>query len=125
MYNKKVMDLFENPCNVGSMNTEDQDVGTGMAGSPACGDILKLQIKVNNKNVIEDVKFRSYGCGAQIASSAYITQLLKGKTLDEALSISNKSIVTELELPPVKIHCSVLAEDAIKAAIEDYKNKNK
>ena len=122
-YSNKVIDHYENPRNVGSMDKDDQDVGTGMVGAPACGDVMKLQIKVNESGVIEDAKFKTYGCGSAIASSSLLTEWVKGKTLDEARQIKNTDIATELELPPVKVHCSVLAEDAIKAAIEDYQTK--
>ena len=123
-YSDKVLDHYENPRNVGSFNQEDTDVGTGMVGAPACGDVMKLQIKVNDDGVIEDAKFKTYGCGSAIASSSLVTEMLKGKTLDEALDIKNTHIAEELALPPVKIHCSVLAEDAIRAAITDYRSKN-
>ncbi|QED23264.1 Fe-S cluster assembly scaffold IscU [Candidatus Deianiraea vastatrix] len=123
-YSNKVIDHYENPRNVGSLEKEDKNVGTAMVGAPSCGDVMKLQIKVNNEGIIEDAKFKTYGCGSAIASSSLATEMLKGKTLDEALNIQNTNIAQELELPPVKIHCSVLAEDAIKAAIEDYKQKN-
>jgi len=123
-YADKVLDHYENPRNVGSLDKSDPNVGTGMVGAPACGDVMKLQIKVNAESgVIEDAKFKTFGCGSAIASSSLVTEWVKGKTLDEALEIRNTDIVTELSLPPVKIHCSVLAEDAIKAAIEDYKKK--
>jgi nitrogen fixation NifU-like protein len=123
-YSDKVIDHYENPRNVGSMDKNDAHVGTGMVGAPACGDVMKLQIKVNESGVIEDAKFKTYGCGSAIASSSLLTEWVKGKTLDEAGQIKNTQIAEELELPPVKIHCSVLAEDAIKAAITDYKSKN-
>ena len=123
-YSKKVIDHFENPRNVGSLDKEDSSVGTGIVGAPACGDVMKLQIKVNNDGVIEDAKFKTYGCGSAIASSSLVTEWIKGRTLDEAREIKNKEIAEHLALPPVKIHCSVLAEDAIKSAIEDYKKKN-
>ncbi len=122
-YSDKVIDHYENPRNVGSLDKDDASVGTGMVGAPACGDVMRLQIKVNEKGVIEDAKFKTYGCGSAIASSSLLTEWVKGKSLDEAASIKNTDIAEELELPPVKIHCSVLAEDAIKAAIEDYKKK--
>jgi len=123
-YSDKVLDHYENPRNVGSLDKNDPDVGTGMVGAPACGDVMKLQIKVNEETgVIEDAKFKTYGCGSAIASSSLVTELLKGKTLEEAGSIKNSAIAEELALPPVKIHCSVLAEDAIKSAIEDYTKK--
>jgi len=121
-YSEKVLDHYENPRNVGSME-DDSDVGTGMVGAPACGDVMRLQIKVDNEGVIEDAKFKTYGCGSAIASSSLVTEWIKGKTLDEAGEINNMAIAEELALPPVKIHCSVLAEDAIKAAIKDYKEK--
>ena len=122
-YSDKVIDHYENPRNVGSMDKEDLNVGTGMVGAPACGDVMRLQIKVNDAGVIEDAKFKTYGCGSAIASSSLLTEWVKGKTLDEASEIKNSQIAEELELPPVKVHCSVLAEDAIKAAINDYKSK--
>ncbi|WP_434778451.1 Fe-S cluster assembly scaffold IscU [Neisseria sp. Ec49-e6-T10] len=123
-YSDKVIDHYENPRNVGSFEKGDNSVGTGMVGAPACGDVMKLQIKVNEAGVIEDARFKTYGCGSAIASSSLITEWVKGKTLDEALSIKNSDIAEELALPPVKIHCSILAEDAIKAAIDDYKQKH-
>jgi len=122
-YSDKVIDHYENPRNVGKLDAEDPDVGTGMVGAPACGDVMRLQIKVNEQGVIEDAKFKTYGCGSAIASSSLATEWMKGKTLDEAESIKNTTIAEELALPPVKIHCSVLAEDAIKAAVHDYKQK--
>ena len=122
-YSNKVIDHYENPRNVGSMDKEDTHVGTGMVGAPACGDVMRLQIKVNDDGVIEDAKFKTYGCGSAIASSSLLTEWVKGKSLEEAAQIKNTEIANELELPPVKIHCSVLAEDAIKAAISDYKEK--
>ena len=122
-YSNKVIDHYENPRNVGSMDKNDETVGTGMVGAPACGDVMRLQIKVNEQGVIEDAKFKTYGCGSAIASSSLLTEWVKGKTLDEARQIKNTEIAQELELPPVKIHCSVLAEDAIKAAISDYQTK--
>ena len=122
-YSDKVIDHYENPRNVGSMNKDALDVGTGMVGAPACGDVMRLQIKVNDDGVIEDAKFKTYGCGSAIASSSLLTEWVKGKSLEEAAQIKNTEIAQELELPPVKIHCSVLAEDAIKAAINDYKEK--
>tara|TARA_E500000178_G_C16378015_1_gene468956 strand:- start:58 stop:438 length:381 start_codon:yes stop_codon:yes gene_type:complete len=122
-YSDKVIDHYENPRNVGSMDKDAADVGTGMVGAPACGDVMKLQIKVNKKGVIEDARFKTYGCGSAIASSSLVTEWVKGKSLDEAVKIQNTHIATELALPPVKIHCSILAEDAIKAAIEDYRKK--
>mgnify|MGYP001207449791 FL=1 len=123
-YSDKVVDHFENPRNVGSLDKEDSQVGTAIVGAPACGDVMKLQIKVNSNGVIEDAKFKTYGCGSAIASSSLVTEWIKGRTLDEAAQIKNKQIADHLALPPVKIHCSVLAEDAIKSAIEDYKKKN-
>ena len=122
-YSDKVMDHYENPRNVGSFEKGDTTVGTGMVGAPACGDVMKLQIKVNDEGVIEDAKFKTYGCGSAIASSSLLTEWVKNKTLEEALEIKNTDIAEELALPPVKVHCSVLAEDAIKAAIDDYKSK--
>jgi nitrogen fixation NifU-like protein len=122
-YSEKVIDHYENPRNVGKMNAEDPDVGTGMVGAPACGDVMRLQIKVNELGIIEDAKFKTYGCGSAIASSSLATEWMKGKTLDEAETIKNTQLAEELALPPVKIHCSVLAEDAIKAAVRDYKQK--
>ena len=122
-YSEKVIDHYENPRNVGSMDKKDNSVGTGMVGAPACGDVMQLQIKVNDSGIIEDAKFKTYGCGSAIASSSLITEWVKGKSLDEAGAIKNNQIAEELELPPVKVHCSILAEDAIKAAIADYKNK--
>lgn len=123
-YSDKVIDHYENPRNVGSFDKGDKSVGTGMVGAPACGDVMKLQIKVNEQGVIEDAKFKTYGCGSAIASSSLITEMVKGKSLDEALAIKNSDIAEELELPPVKIHCSILAEDAVKAAVADYKKKH-
>ena len=122
-YSKKVLDHYENPRNVGSFEKGDSTIGTGMVGAPACGDVMKLQIKVNSEGVIEDAKFKTYGCGSAIASSSLLTEWVKGKSLTEASLIKNSDIAEELALPPVKIHCSVLAEDAITAAIEDYKKK--
>lgn len=122
-YSDKVIDHYENPRNVGSFEKDDTQVGTGMVGAPACGDVMRLQIKVSDEGVIEDAKFKTYGCGSAIASSSLLTEWVKGKTLDEAQQIKNSEIAEELELPPVKVHCSVLAEDAIKAAIDDYKSK--
>lgn len=122
-YSDKVIDHYENPRNVGSFSKDDQNVGTGMVGAPACGDVMKLQIKVNKEGIIEDAKFKTYGCGSAIASSSLVTEWLKGKTLEQAGSIKNSDIAEELALPPVKIHCSILAEDAIKAAVEDYRKK--
>jgi nitrogen fixation NifU-like protein len=122
-YSDKVLDHYENPRNVGTLDKGDKHVGTGMVGAPACGDVMKLQIKVGDNGIIEDAKFKTYGCGSAIASSSLVTEWVKGKTLDEALKIKNSQIAEELALPPVKIHCSVLAEDAIKAAIEDFQGK--
>ena len=122
-YGKKVLDHYENPRNVGVLDKDANNVGTGMVGAPACGDVMRLQIQVNDEGVIEEAKFKTYGCGSAIASSSLLTEWVKGKTLDEASQIKNTEIVDELELPPDKIHCSVLAEDAIKAAITDLKNK--
>ena len=123
-YSDKVVDHYENPRNVGSLDRDDDSVGTGMVGAPACGDVMKLQIKVGANGVIEDAKFKTYGCGSAIASSSLVTEWVKGKTVDEALTIRNSQIAQELALPPVKIHCSILAEDAIKAAVKDYKTKH-
>jgi len=123
-YSEKVLDHYENPRNVGSFDREDAAVGTGMVGAPACGDVMKLQIRVNEDGVIEDARFKTYGCGSAIASSSLVTEWVKGKTLDQALEIRNSHIAEELALPPVKIHCSILAEDAIRAAIEDYRIKH-
>ena len=123
-YSDKVLDHYENPRNVGKMDESDENVGTGMVGAPACGDVMRLQIKVSDEGVIEDAKFKTYGCGSAIASSSLVTEILKGMDLDEAVAISNSDIASELALPPVKIHCSVLAEDAIKAAVADYKEKH-
>ncbi|WP_285002731.1 Fe-S cluster assembly scaffold IscU [Escherichia coli] len=122
-YSEKVIDHYENPRNVGSFDNNDENVGSGMVGAPACGDVMKLQIKVNDEGIIEDARFKTYGCGSAIASSSLVTEWVKGKSLDEAQAIKNTDITEELELPPVKIHCSILAEDAIKAAIADYKSK--
>ena len=123
-YSAQVIDHYENPRNVGSFSKDEDDVGTGMVGAPACGDVMKLQIKVDKQTgIITDAKFKTYGCGSAIASSSLVTDWVKGKTLDEATSIKNSSIADELSLPPVKIHCSILAEDAIKAAVEDYRKK--
>ena len=122
-YGEKLLEHFENPRNVGSMDKESSNVGTGLVGAPACGDVMKLQIRVNEEGIIEDAKFKTFGCGSAIASSSLITEWVKGKTLDEAGEIKNTHIAKELSLPPVKIHCSVLAEDAIKAAISDYRIK--
>ena len=123
-YSEKVIDHYENPRNVGTFDKEAADVGTGMVGAPACGDILRLQIKVNDEGIIEDARFKAYGCGSAIASSSLMTEWVKGKSLEEAGAIKNSDIAEELELPPVKVHCSILAEDAIKAAIADYKEKH-
>ncbi len=123
-YSKEILDHFENPRNVGSLNNEDASVGTGIVGSPACGDVMKLQIKVDDDGIIQDAKFKTYGCGSAIASSSLVTEWIKGKTLSEARKIKNLEIAQHLSLPPVKIHCSVLAEDAIQAAIKNYKLKN-
>ena len=123
-YSEKVLDHYERPRNVGRLSESDRSVGTGMVGAPACGDVMRLQIKVSEEGVIEDAKFKTYGCGSAIASSSLLTEWVKGKTLEDASEIKNTEIATELSLPPVKIHCSVLAEDAIKAAIKDYKRKN-
>jgi nitrogen fixation NifU-like protein len=122
-YSEKLIDHYENPRNVGSLDKDAADVGTGLVGAPACGDVMKLQIRVNDQGVIEDAKFKTFGCGSAIASSSLATEWLKGRTVDEAAKIKNTDIVSELKLPPVKIHCSVLAEDAIKAALQDYKEK--
>jgi nitrogen fixation NifU-like protein len=123
-YSEKVLDHYENPRNVGSFNQAEASVGTGMVGAPACGDVMRLQIKVDEQGVIEEARFKTYGCGSAIASSSLLTEWVKGKTLEEAEQIKNSQIAEELELPPVKVHCSVLAEDAIKAAIIDYRTKN-
>ena len=122
-YSNKVIDHYENPRNVGSFDKDDDTVGTGMVGAPACGDVMRLQIKVNADGMIEDARFKTYGCGSAIASSSLVTDWVKGKTLDEALKIKNSEIADELALPPVKIHCSILAEDAIKAAVDDYQKR--
>ena len=122
-YSEKLMDHYEHPRNVGTLDKDDSQVGTGMVGAPACGDVMRLQIKVNDKGVIEDAKFKTYGCGSAIASSSLVTEWVKGKNLDDAEKITNSAIAEELALPPVKIHCSILAEDAVKAAIEDYRKK--
>lgn len=122
-YSKKVIDHYENPRNVGAFDKGDENVGSGMVGAPACGDVMQLQIKVDANGIIEDAKFKTYGCGSAIASSSLVTEWVKGKSLDEAQTIKNADIAEELELPPVKIHCSILAEDAIKAAVADYKAK--
>jgi|TARA_R110001583_G_scaffold16234_20_gene66350 nitrogen fixation NifU-like protein len=124
-YTNKVINHFENPQNVGSMDNDDADVGTGLVGAPACGDVMRLQIKVNDSGIIEDAKFKTFGCGSAIASSSLITTMVKGVSIKEASSIKNSDIARELSLPPVKIHCSVLAEEAIKAAIKNYRDKNK
>jgi len=123
-YSDKVLDHYENPRNVGALEADDASVGTGMVGAPACGDVMKLQIKVNDDGIIEEARFKTYGCGSAIASSSLVTEWVKGKTLDQALAIKNTAIAEELALPPVKIHCSILAEDAIKAAVADYRNKH-
>jgi nitrogen fixation NifU-like protein len=123
-YSDKVIDHYENPRNVGSFAKDDADVGTGMVGAPACGDVMKLQIKVDEHGIIKDARFKTYGCGSAIASSSLVTEWIKGKTLDQAATIKNTAIAEELALPPVKIHCSILAEDAIKAAIKDYQDKH-
>lgn len=123
-YSEKLVDHYENPRNVGSLDKDDDHVGTGLVGAPACGDVMKLQIKVNDAGVIEDARFKTFGCGSAIASSSLVTEWVKGKHVDEAMAIKNTQIAQELALPPVKIHCSVLAEDAIKAAISDYKSKH-
>ncbi len=123
-YSDKVIDHYENPRNVGSFAKGDEQIGTGMVGAPACGDVMKLQIRVNDQGVIEDAKFKTYGCGSAIASSSLLTEWVKGKTLDQALARTNSQIAQELSLPPVKIHCSILAEDGIKAAVKDYQEKH-
>ena len=123
-YEKELIDHFENPRNVGTLDKDDPSVGTGLVGAPACGDVMRLQIKVNEKGIIKEAKFKTFGCGSAIASSSLITEWVKNKSVKDAAKITNKEIVEELSLPPVKIHCSVLAEDAIKAAIKDYRNKN-
>ncbi|MFH4815339.1 Fe-S cluster assembly scaffold IscU [Vibrio alginolyticus] len=123
-YSEKVIDHYENPRNVGSFDKKDPSVGSGMVGAPACGDVMKLQIKVTPEGIIEDAKFKTYGCGSAIASSSLVTEWVKGKSVDEAAAIKNSEIAEELELPPVKVHCSILAEDAIKAAVADYKKKH-
>jgi len=122
-YSQKVMDHFSNPRNVGNLDEEDPSVGSGTIGSPVCGDVMRIQMKINDEGVIEDVKFTTFGCGSAIASASYATELLKGKTIQEALEIKNVAIAEELELPPAKVHCSVLAEDAIRSAVEDYLKK--
>ncbi|MBF0182301.1 MAG: Fe-S cluster assembly scaffold IscU [Magnetococcales bacterium] len=124
-YNEKVLDHYENPRNVGTLDKQDANVGTGMVGAPACGDVMKLQIRVNDQGIIDDAKFKTFGCGSAIAASSLVTEWVKGKSIDEALAIKNKEIAEELALPPVKIHCSVLAEDAIKSAVADYRSKQK
>ncbi|MBF0162346.1 MAG: Fe-S cluster assembly scaffold IscU [Magnetococcales bacterium] len=124
-YNERVLDHYENPRNVGSLDKNDPQVGTGMVGAPACGDVMKLQIRVDDQGVISEAKFKTFGCGSAIASSSLVTEWLKGKSLDEALLIKNQQVAEELALPPVKIHCSVLAEDAIKTAVADYRQKQK
>jgi len=123
-YSDKVIDHYENPRNVGSFSKDEPDVGTGIVGAPECGDVMKLQLKINDAGVIEDARFKTFGCGSAIASSSYVTELVKGKSLEDALTIKNTQIVEDLSLPPVKIHCSVLAEDAIKAAISDWKKRH-
>tara|TARA_Y100001958_G_C21225569_1_gene550958 strand:+ start:1952 stop:2335 length:384 start_codon:yes stop_codon:yes gene_type:complete len=125
MYSKKVLDHYENPRNVGTLDKANSNVGTGLVGAPACGDVMRLQIEVSELGIIKDAKFKTYGCGSAIASSSLVTEWVKGRTLDEALEIKNTDVAEHLSLPPVKIHCSVLAEDAIRAAIEDYKSKKK
>ena len=124
-YSDKVLDHYENPRNVGTLDKDDPNVGTGLVGAPACGDVMRLQLRINDEGIIEDAKFKTFGCGSAIASSSLVTEWVKGKKVDEAMEIKNSDIAEELSLPPVKIHCSVLAEDAIKAAITDYKNKKK
>jgi nitrogen fixation NifU-like protein len=122
-YSDKVIEHYENPRNVGTLDKNDPNVGTGLVGAPACGDVMRLQLKITDEGIIEDAKFKTFGCGSAIASSSLVTEWVKGKTVDQAMTISNKDVAKELSLPPVKIHCSVLAEDAIKAAIEDFKKK--
>ena len=122
-YSDKVIDHYENPRNVGTLDKSDPNVGTGLVGAPACGDVMRLQLRITDEGIIEDARFKTFGCGSAIASSSLVTEWVKGKTLDQALEISNKDVARELALPPVKIHCSVLAEDAIKAAVEDFKKK--
>ena len=122
-YSDKVLDHYSNPRNVGSFNKDEQNVGTGVVGAPECGDVMKLQLKISDDGIVEDAKFKTFGCGSAIASSSYVTELVKGKTIDEVMAIKNTEIVAELSLPPVKIHCSVLAEDGIKAALADWKRK--
>lgn len=124
-YHKNVIKHFNNPKNVGKLNTKDINVGTGLVGSPACGDLMKLQIQVDSDNIIKDVKFKTFGCGSAIASSSYASEIIKGKHIDEAIKLSNRDIAQHLKLPPVKLHCSMLAEDAIRESIKDFKNKNK
>ncbi len=124
-YGKKLIDHYENPRNVGSLDKNDENVGTGLVGAPACGDVMKLQIRVNDEGIIEDAKFKTFGCGSAIASSSYVTELMKGKKIGEAAKIKNSEIAEHLSLPPVKIHCSMLAEEAVKAAIADYESKKK
>ena len=124
-YSQKVVDHYENPRNVGSLEQNDATVGTGLVGAPECGDVMKLQLKISDDGIIEDAKFKTFGCGSAIASSSYATELLKGKTVEEAYALENTAIVEELSLPPVKIHCSVLAEEAVKAAVEDYKGRKR
>src|SRR5574341_99461 len=124
-YSDKVIDHYENPRNVGSFAKDEPNVGTGVVGAPECGDVMKLQLKINTEGVIEDAKFKTFGCGSAIAASSYVTELVKGRTIDDAAQVKNTEIAQELSLPPVKVHCSVLAEDAIKAAIEDYKKKRR
>ncbi len=123
-YSKKLLDHYENPRNIGSLDKDDSEVGTGLVGAPACGDVMKLQIRVNKDGIIEDAKFKTFGCGSAIASSSLVTEWVKNKNINDAINITNKEIAQELSLPPVKIHCSVLAEEAIKAAVADYKKKN-
>ncbi len=123
-YSEKLLDHYENPRNVGSFDKKDPQIATGMVGAPACGDVMKLQLKINDQGIIEDAKFKTYGCGSAIASSSLVTEWVKGKSIEDAGKITNRDIADELALPPVKIHCSILAEDAIKAAIEDYKSKS-
>ena len=123
-YSEKLIDHYENPRNIGSLDKNSEDVGTGLVGAPACGDVMKLQIKVNEQGIIEDAKFKTYGCGSAIASSSLVTEWVKGKSVDEAANLKNTQIAEELALPPVKIHCSILAEDAIKAAVDDYRRKH-
>ena len=123
-YSKELLDHYENPKNVGSLDKASEDVGTGLVGAPACGDVMKLQIKVNDAGIIEDAKFKTFGCGSAIASSSYASEIIKNMSIDEAKNLTNKAIAQHLKLPPVKLHCSMLAEDAIKAAINDYKTKN-